>query len=70
MDNMESKKARVYLDRWRAQLNQKDRTIKSVQGNFGELWFELWKGGISYDTVLNLMDDAVKAHLPNHSIAK
>ncbi len=69
MDN-ELKTARIYLDKWRGQLASKNRGHQSLSDNFLELWHDLWKTGVSYDTATNVLDSAVKAHLPSHEIAK
>lgn len=62
-------KAAHILKKWSADLANKDRSKSSVEENFGELFYEMWRASIDFKTVEDILPDAIKAHLPNQYIA-
>jgi hypothetical protein len=72
MSELDEKKktAMLVLERWKSSLSKKDRSIKSVPANFDELFEELRKDGTDFDIAHDIMEQAIKAHLPNAALAK
>jgi DNA-binding cell septation regulator SpoVG len=65
-----NKIAKMMLERWAADLIDKDKSMKSVQSNFDELFYELWTASVPFDIAHELIDQVVKSHMPSQSIAK
>lgn len=64
------KNAERVFKKWVADLKDKERTMKHVQGNFEELFEEMWRFSIPYEVAEQFLDEAVKEHLPSDYVAK
>jgi len=62
-------KAKHVFKKWAASLASKDRSKNSLSDNFGELFYDLWASSVSFSDAENILDDAVKEHLPNNYVA-
>ncbi|CAM6003889.1 unnamed protein product [Sphagnum balticum] len=58
------------FERWKAALQQKDRSRNSVSPNFDELFDQLLSAGASFDEARTYLQPAIKAHLPAANIAR
>lgn len=67
--SLSEKRAKLIIERWAAELEHKDRTLSAVSGNFDEVFYELWKASVDFETVHEMLPDIVKHHLPNNFIA-
>lgn len=73
MENKEDVKRSVelVLEKWIASLASKDRSNKSVPGNFDELFEKLSKTDATFEYVHDdILPKAIKAHLPNAGLAR
>lgn len=64
------KSVKLILERWIAELKEKDRTMANVANNFDELFSEWFHAGISFEDAYALVTTAIKAHLPSAYIAR
>lgn len=67
------KLARRLFERWKADLTKKPAEAKATvrsQENFEELFFELNKHGIDYDTAASFIKEAAIAHFPGYYIVE
>ena len=62
--------ADLIFQRWKAELEKKDRTHSKVSDNFGDLFADLYQSQVSFQEAHTLLDKAVIAHLPNDSITR
>lgn len=67
---MSNSKAKRILEKWIADLKDKDRSRPAVSGNFDELFHTLFESDVNFETARELLDDAVKAHLPASGLAR
>jgi hypothetical protein len=70
MSNPDNKRARLILERWAADLRDKDRSRFKVTENFEELFNEMWRASIPFEIVHDMVSDAIKEHLPSGFVAK
>lgn len=66
----DSKRARLILERWVAELPKKDRSKGSLASNFEELFEDLSDASIPFDDAHDIMKEAIKHHYPSKSVAK
>lgn len=66
----EAKLARAILTRWMAFLSTKDLTLNNVQSNFEELFYEMFTANIPYETIQELLNEAISAHFPGAAIGR
>jgi len=64
------KVVKLILEKWIADLANKDRTINNVANNFDELFSEWYHAGISFEDAYALVEVAIKAHLPSAHMAR
>jgi len=62
-------KASHILKKWAADLASKDRSRASLNTNFDELFYELWRASIPFSIAEDTLPDAVKEHLPSSYVA-
>jgi hypothetical protein len=65
-----NKKAEIILDKWKAELANRSRTRDQVEPNFEELFYKWHKAKLSYEQVIDLLPEAIKAHYPSDYVAK
>ena len=58
-------KAELILEKWIAELANKDRSRPAVSGNFEELVDKWHRSKVLFDEAKDLMQKAIKAHLPS-----
>ena len=66
----DDKRARLILERWVAELSTKDRSKNSLSNNFEELFYDMFKASIPFDTAHSLLKEAIGHHFPSASVAK
>jgi len=64
------KVVKLILEKWIADLANKDRTIANVANNFDELFQQWYHAGISFEEAYDLVEIAIKAHLPSAHMAR
>jgi hypothetical protein len=62
------KKASLILDKWIADLKEKDRSRAAVEGNFEELIEALFKAQIEFESALETVNKAITAHKPSNVV--
>lgn len=67
---MRKSKAELIFDKWKAELAGKDRSRTAVAGNFDELFSNWHRSKVSFDDAYELLDAAIKAHMPTDAVAK
>lgn len=67
---MSQDNAQLIFEKWKAELRSKDRSRKAVPGNFDELFEELKRDGVDFQTAHDILPKAIKAHQPSASLAK
>ena len=65
-----NKQATLILEKWIAELKDKDRSRANVASNFDDLFSQLSNIEIDFDTAHEMIDDAAKAHYPSDFIAR
>lgn len=65
-----TKNANLILEKWIAELKDKDRSRAHVASNFDDLFLLLSKADIDFDIVHEMIDTAAKAHYPSDFIAR
>lgn len=66
----DDKRARLILERWVADLPNKDRSRANLSNNFEELFYDLYKANIPFDVAHGLLKEAIGHHFPSQSTAK
>ena len=66
----EDKRARLILERWVSELPQKDRSKNNLSNNFEELFYDMFKASIPFDSAHGLLKEAIAHHFPTQSVAK
>lgn len=64
------KQANLILEKWIAELKDKDRSRAFVASNFDDLFLTLSKAEIDFDIVHEMIDTAARAHYPSDFIAR
>jgi hypothetical protein len=64
------KVATVILEKWTAELKDKDRSRANVSSNFDDLFNALFNADIDFDTAHEIIETAAKAHYPSDFIAR
>lgn len=64
------KQANLILEKWIAELKDKDRSRAFVASNFDDLFLTLSKADIDFDIVHEMIDTAARAHYPSDFIAR
>jgi hypothetical protein len=62
--------AMLIFERWRVSLRSRDRSKGAVSGNFDELFEELKKDGVDFNTAYAILPKAIKAHQPAPFLAR
>ena len=62
--------SKLILQKWIADLRDKDKKMSSVGGNFDELIEAWFTADVLFEEAYTLMKEAIKAHLPPISTAK
>ena len=73
MSTSDTKRAKLIVERWSSELATKssgERSRHKVSENFDNLFYELWKSSVPFDTVHDMLKDIISEHFPNHSVAK
>jgi len=65
-----NKQATLIIEKWIAELKDKDRSRANVAGNFDDLFSQLSNADIDFDTVHEMLDQIAKAHYPSDFIAR
>jgi hypothetical protein len=60
----------LIFEEWKASLKVRDRSSKSVESNFEDLFTELKNSGASFEEAYAILPKAVKAHAPSLGLAK
>ena len=66
----DDKRARLILERWVSELANKDRSKSSLSNNFEELFYDMFKAHVPFETAHDTLKDAISHHFPSHSVAK
>ena len=69
-NSVQRRQAKLLFEKWRAELADKDRTVKNLTDNFDDLFYEFDRHGISFEVAHEYLDLAIAAHLPNKKILK
>ena len=67
---MNNKAAALIFAEWKASLARRNRSRKSYDNNFDDLFSQLKNNGISFEEAYDLLPLAIKAHLPAPSLVK
>jgi len=73
MSTSDKKRAKLIVERWASELATKsssERSRHKVSENFDELFYELWKSGVEFDVVHDMLKDIVAVHFPKLAVAK
>jgi hypothetical protein len=66
----DGKRARLILERWVAELPQKNRAKDNLANNFEELFESMSDANIPFDAAHGLLKEAIGHHFPTKSVAK
>lgn len=69
-NNNQLKAAKLIIERWAADLTNKDRSHHNLLNNFEELFHDMWRASIPFEIVHDFMSEIIKHHLPSHYVAK
>jgi hypothetical protein len=63
-------KAKHIFKMWEASLAERDRSVASLKDNFCDLFYELNRNEIDFETAFSYLDPAIAAHLPSRATVK